>query len=49
VTSPIYATSTGLIHYGEKSFKAGRTMDLQGRNMFEKIFSRMKGWTEEFF
>ncbi len=49
VTSPIYATSTGLIHYGEKSYKAGRNMDLQGRNLFEKIFSRMKGWTEEFF
>ena len=49
VTNPIYATSTGLIHYGEKSCKSGRTMDLQGRNMFDKIFSRMKGWTEEFF
>ena len=49
VTNPIYATSTGLIHYGEKSCKAGRNMDLQGRNLFEKIFSRMKGWTEEFF
>ncbi len=49
VTNPIYATSTGLIHYGEKCYKAGRTMDLQGRNLFEKIFSRMKGWTEEFF
>ena len=49
VTNPIYATSTGLIHYGEKSYKAGRNMDLQGRNLFEKIFSRMKGWTEEFF
>jgi cell division protein FtsA len=49
VTNPIYATSTGLIHYGEKSYKSGRTMDLQGRNMFDKIFSRMKGWTEEFF
>ena len=49
VESPVYATSTGLIQYGVKSFKAGKMQELQGRNLFEKIFSRMKGWAEEFF
>jgi cell division protein FtsA len=49
VNSPVYATSTGLIHYGVRSYKSGKVQELQGRNLFEKIFSRMKGWAEEFF
>ena len=49
VNNPIYATSTGLIHYGVRSHKQGTIHELQGRNLFEKIFSRMKGWAEEFF
>jgi cell division protein FtsA len=49
VGSPTYATSTGLIQYGMKSFKAGTTRELQGRHLFDKIFSRMKDWAEEFF
>ncbi len=49
VNNPKYATSTGLILYGEKSFKTGKTRELQGRNLFEKIFSRMKDWVDEFF
>ncbi len=49
VNNPIYATSTGLIHFGVRSHKQGNTQDLQGRNLFDKIFSRMKGWAEEFF
>jgi cell division protein FtsA len=49
VGSPMYATSTGLIQYGIKSFKAGTIRELEGRHLFDKIFSRMKDWAEEFF
>lgn len=49
VNNPIYATSTGLIHYGVRSNAQGQVHELQGRNLFDKIFSRMKGWAEEFF
>jgi len=49
VNNPMYATSTGLIQYGLKVDKSGKTRQLQGRNMFEKIFSRMRDWAEEFF
>ncbi len=49
VNNPRYATSTGLIQYGLKSHKAGTVRELQGRHLFEKIFSRMKDWAEEFF
>lgn len=49
VNSPMYATSTGLILHGCKQIKSGATRELQGRNLFEKIFSRMKDWAEEFF
>jgi cell division protein FtsA len=49
VNNPMYATSTGLIQYGLKADKSGKTRQLQGRNMFEKIFSRMRDWAEEFF
>jgi len=49
VGSPMYATSTGLIQYGMKSYKSGTTRELQGRHLFDKIFSRMKDWAEEFF
>ena len=49
VNNPMYATSTGLIQYGLRIDKSGKTRQLQGRNMFEKIFSRMRDWAEEFF
>ena len=49
VNNPMYATSTGLIQYGLRVDKSGKTRQLQGRNMFEKIFSRMRDWAEEFF
>ncbi|NIQ03645.1 MAG: cell division protein FtsA, partial [Nitrospinaceae bacterium] len=49
VNNPMYATSTGLIQYGWKKQKTGTTRELQGRNLFDKIFSRMKDWAEEFF
>ena len=49
VNNPMYATSTGLIQYGLRSHRKGHVRELQGRNLFEKIFSRMKDWAEEFF
>lgn len=49
VNSPMYATSTGLIQYGVRVKNMGTTRELQGRNLFEKIFSRMKDWADEFF
>ena len=49
VNNPMYATCTGLIQYGSKRFKSGRNRKLQGRNLFDKIFTRMKDWADEFF
>ncbi|MBI4388978.1 MAG: cell division protein FtsA, partial [Nitrospinae bacterium] len=49
VNNPRYATSTGLVLYGQRSARAGKVRELQGRNLFEKIFSRMRDWVEEFF
>ena len=49
VNNPMYATSTGLIQYGLRVNNMGTTRELQGRNLFEKIFSRMKDWADEFF
>ena len=49
VNNPMYATCTGLIQYGSKRIKTGPVRELQGRNLFDKIFSRMKDWADEFF
>ena len=49
VNNPMYATCTGLIQYGFKRRKMGPARELQGRNLFDKIFSRMKDWADEFF
>ena len=49
VNNPMYATCTGLIQYGCKRIKTGPVRELQGRNLFDKIFSRMKDWADEFF
>ena len=49
VNNPMYATCTGLIQYGSKRVKTGTVRELQGRNLFDKIFSRMKDWADEFF
>lgn len=49
VSTPKYATSTGLILYGVRSQQSGKVRDLHGRNLFDKIFTRMKDWADEFF
>src|SRR3990172_9369518 len=48
VKSPIYSTGVGLVLYGKKHstmvlFERG------GRQIFNKLFDRMKGWMKEFF
>ncbi|QPJ66571.1 MAG: cell division protein FtsA [Candidatus Nitrohelix vancouverensis] len=49
VNNPMYATSTGLLQYGLRAYKTGTNRDLKGRHLFDKIFSRMKDWADEFF
>lgn len=49
VNSPQYATAVGLLQYGDKIQKSGKRRALKGRNMFDKILNRMKGWITEFF
>ena len=49
VSNPRYATSTGLILYGLKTSQNGPRHQLKGRNLFEKILTRMKDWVDEFF
>lgn len=49
VNNPRYATSAGLILYGLKNNNNGKSHELRGRNLFDKIFSRMKDWVDEFF
>ena len=49
VSNPRYATSAGLILYGLKNLRMGHKHELKGRNLFEKILTRMKDWVEEFF
>ncbi len=49
VSTPKYATATGLILYGVRSQQSGKVRDLHGRNLFDKIFTRMKDWADEFF
>ena len=49
VSSPQYATSVGLVLYGQKIQSSGKRKALKGRNMFDKILNRMKEWITEFF
>ncbi len=49
VSSPMYATSVGLILFGLKNHQHGKKPKLTDRNLFDKIFDRMKGWVEDFF
>jgi cell division protein FtsA len=49
VNSPIYATGIGLILYGMKNEIDENHRGLGGRNLFNKIFVKMKDWVEDFF
>lgn len=48
VKSPMYSTGVGLVVYGRRC--AVKTRFERGdKNIFNKLFSRMKGWMKEFF
>ncbi len=49
VNSPQYATAVGLLLFGSKHRKTGKTRPIKGRNMFNTITEKMKGWMEDFF
>jgi cell division protein FtsA len=49
VNSPQYATAVGLLLFGHRSRKAGPARPIKGRNMFNAITEKMKGWIEDFF
>jgi cell division protein FtsA len=49
VNSPQYATAVGLLLFGHRSRKAGPVRPIKGRNMFNSITEKMKGWMEDFF
>lgn len=49
VNSPQYATAVGLLLFGMKLRRNGPPRPLKGRNLFNNITDRMKGWIEDFF
>lgn len=49
VSSPIYCTGVGLVHYGKEQGVRGRRYGLGGPNLFAKTYERMKAWFGEFF
>ncbi|MBI5177812.1 MAG: cell division protein FtsA [Nitrospinae bacterium] len=50
VNSPQYATAVGLLLFGHRLQKlSGEPKPIKGRNMFNNITDKMKGWIEDFF
>ena len=49
VNNPMYATSVGLVLFGLKAQQFGKKPKLTDKNLFDKIFNRMKEWVEDFF
>lgn len=49
VNSPQYATAVGLLQFGMKLRRNGPPKPLKGRNLFNNVTDRMKGWIEDFF
>lgn len=49
VKSPIYATGVGLLLTGGEQFGPDRQLNSRDKNLFFKLFSRMKSWFSEFF
>jgi cell division protein FtsA len=49
VNSPMYATGVGLILFGLKNRQHGKKPRLTDKNLFDKIFNRMKCWVDDFF
>ncbi len=49
VNSPMFATAVGLLFYGMEKAQKGENRSLAGTRVFNKVFTRMKEWMEEFF
>ncbi|MDH5542938.1 MAG: cell division protein FtsA [Nitrospinota bacterium] len=49
VNHPQFATAVGLLLFGYRDRKKGVKAPLKGRNLFNNITDRMKGWIEDFF
>lgn len=49
VNSPMYATGVGLVLFGLKNRQHGKKPRLTDKNLFDKIFNRMKCWVDDFF
>jgi cell division protein FtsA len=49
VNSPMYATAVGLLFYGMEKIKTGENRNLTGTKVFDRVFTRMKEWIEEYF
>ncbi|MFQ5559270.1 MAG: cell division protein FtsA [Nitrospinota bacterium] len=47
VKSTTFATGVGLVLFGQKHLKEGGRQRLNDKNLFEKIFKRMKTWMED--
>ena len=48
VSSPMYATSVGLLQFGVKQHHYGRVHKFSGDYLFTKIYHRMRDWFNEF-
>jgi cell division protein FtsA len=49
VNSPMYATAVGLLFYGMEKIKTGENRNLTGTKVFDRVFTRMKEWIDEYF
>jgi len=49
VNHPQFATAVGLLLFGYRDRQRGGKAPLKGRNLFNNITDRMKGWIEDFF
>jgi cell division protein FtsA len=49
ISSPAHATGAGLVIYGAAHRTQRRFKKVSDRVIFNKVFSRMKEWFEEYF
>ncbi len=49
VKSPMYATGVGLLVYGSRQAQVGGRFSSKDKNLFAKVYTRMKNWFAEFF
>ncbi|MBN2333566.1 MAG: cell division protein FtsA [Deltaproteobacteria bacterium] len=49
VRSPMYATGVGLLIHGSKTLESSGRFSTSDKNLFNKLYTRMKNWFAEFF